>query len=52
MRNIHYRNTTELARCITVFYTQELGTCFADTRTLIWQLLFLGLLKPSLSHLI
>ena len=30
----------------------DLGTCFADTGILVWHLFSLGLLKPSLLHLI
>ena len=30
----------ELAHCITVFYMQELGICFADTGILVWHLFF------------
>ena len=48
MRNIHDRNGAELAHCIIVFYTQELGgTCFVDTGILVWHLFSLGLLESS-----
>ena len=52
MRNIHNQNVAELAHCIIVYYIQELGTCFGDRRILVWNLFSLGLLKPSLLHLI
>ena len=52
MRNIHNQNVAELGHYIIVFYTQGLGTCFSDTGILIWHLFSLGLLKPSLLHLI
>ena len=42
----------ELAGCVMVFYLQKLGTCFVDTGVLVWRLLSLEILKPSLLHLI
>ena len=38
MRDIHNQNVAELAHCIIVFYTQELGTCFGDIGILVWHL--------------
>ena len=52
MKNIHNQNLAELAHCVVVFYAQELGTCFDDTGILVWHLFSLGLMKPSLLHLI
>ena len=52
MTNINNKTSAELAHCAKVFYTHELGTCFGDTGILVWQLFFLGILKPSLLHLI
>ena len=52
MKNIHNQNKAKLAHCIIVFSTQELRTCFGDTGILVYHLFFLGLLKPSLLHLI
>ena len=50
--NIHNRIVTELALCIIVSYTQELGTCFIDTGILAWRLFSLKLLEPLFLHLI
>ena len=50
-RNIHNQNVVEIADCITVFCTQELGTCLGDTEILVWHLFSLGFLKSSLFHL-
>ena len=52
MRNIHNRNVAELARYIIVLYTQDLGTCFVDTRILVLHVFSLGLLTPSFLRLI
>ena len=52
MKNIHNQNVTELAHYVIVLYTQGLGTCFGDTGILVYHLFFLGLLMPSLLHLI
>ena len=52
MKNIHIQNATALVQYIIVFYMQELGTCFGDTGILVQHLLILGILKPSLPHLI
>ena len=52
MRKIHNQNVAELAHCIIVFYTQELGACFVDTGILVWNLFSIGLLKPSLLRII
>ena len=49
---LHNQSVSELAHCVMVFYTQELGTCFGDTGILVWHLFSLGLLKPLLLHLI
>ena len=35
MKNIHNQNMAESAYYITVFYTQESGTCFGDTGILV-----------------
>ena len=35
MKNIHNRNVPELAHCIIVFKTKELGICFSDKGVLI-----------------
>ena len=35
IKNIHNQNVAELVHYIIVFYTQELGTCFGDTRILV-----------------
>ena len=45
MKKILNRYVGELARCIIVLYTQELGTCFVDTGILAWHLFSLGFLK-------
>ena len=52
MRNIHNQNVAKLVHCIIAIYTQKLATCFGDTGILIWHLFSLGVLKPSLFHLI
>ena len=52
MRNIHNQNVAGLVHHIIVSYTRELVTSFGDTGTLVWHLFSLGLLKPSLLHLI
>ena len=46
---IHNQNVVELAHCIILIYTQELGTCFGDTGILVWQLFSLVLLKSASS---
>ena len=51
-RENHNQNVTELAHYIIVFYTQGLGTCFSDKGILVCHLFSLGLLKPSVLHLI
>ena len=43
MRNVDNRNVTELAHCITVFKTNELGMYFDDTVILVWHLFSLAL---------
>ena len=48
MRNIDNQNVAKLAHYITVFYTQRLGTCFGDTRILVWDSFSVRLLKLSL----
>ena len=35
MKNIHNQNMAELAHFMIVLYTQELSTCFGDTRILV-----------------
>ena len=50
--NVANQNAAELVHCIIVCYAQDLGTCFVDTRILVWHLFPLGLLKPVLLHLI
>ena len=35
MKNILNQNVAELVHYIIVFYTQELGTCFGDTKILV-----------------
>ena len=40
MKNIHNQSMAELAHYMIVFYTQESGTCFGDTRILIKHLFF------------
>ena len=52
MRDIYNQNVAELAHCIIVFYTQELGTCLGDIGVLVWHLFFCAILKPLLLHLI
>ena len=52
MRNTHNRNGAQLAHWIIFFYTQELGTCFANTGILVRLSFFLRFLKPSLLNLI
>ena len=34
-KNIHNRSVAELAHCIIIFNTQDLGTCFGDTGILV-----------------
>ena len=52
MKNIHNQSVDELAHCIMIFYTQELGTWFFHKRILVWHLFFLGFLMPMLRYLI
>ena len=52
MRNILNQIVAELAHCVIVFYTQELGTCLDDTGILLWHLFSLGVLKAPLLQLI
>ena len=42
----------ELAHCIIVSYSQELGICISDKGILVWHLFSLGRLMPMLRHLI
>ena len=52
MGNIRSWIVAELEHCIIVSEIQDLGTFFVNTVILVWHLFFLGLLKPSLIHLI
>ena len=52
MRKIHNPKVAELAHYIIVFNRQGTGTCFGNTEILAWHLFSLGILNPSLLHLI
>ena len=52
MRKIPNPKVAELAHYIIVFNRQGTGTCFGNTEILAWHLFSLGILKPSLLHLI